>query len=111
MAQFVDDISIAANDADQLIKNLRAAFECISEAGLKLTMHLCRFGANQIDFLGSTITPESVKPQKERITNFLEKNKILEVQESLATLCWPPQLLQKLCSKIIRKTGTNLPTP
>ena len=73
MAQFVDDISIAANNADQLIKNLRAAFECISEAGLKLTMHTCRFGANQIDFLGRTITPESVKPQKERITNFLEK--------------------------------------
>ena len=40
-AQYVDDIGIAANDAEHLIKNLRAPFECIREAGLKLTMHKC----------------------------------------------------------------------
>ena len=74
-AQYVDDIGIAAKDAEHLIKNLRATFECIREAGLKLTMHKCHFGATEIDFLGRTITPESVKPQKESITNFLEKTK------------------------------------
>ena len=62
-AQYVDDIGIAANDANHLIANLRATFECIREAGLKLTMHKCHFGANEIDFLGRTIT------------NFLEKTK------------------------------------
>ena len=31
-AQYVEDISIIANDADQLIKQLRATFECIREA-------------------------------------------------------------------------------
>ena len=49
-AQYVNDIGIAANDADHLIKNLRASFECIREAGLKLTMHKCHFGATEIDF-------------------------------------------------------------
>ena len=73
-AQYVDDIGIAANDAEHLIKNLRATDECIREAGLKLTMHKCHFGATEIDFLGRTITSEGVKPQKESITNFLEKN-------------------------------------
>ena len=67
-AQYVDDIGIAANDAEHLIKNLRAIFEYIREAGLKLTMHKCHFGATEIDFLGRTITPEGVKPQKESIT-------------------------------------------
>ena len=57
-AQYVDDIGIAANDAEHLIKNLRATFECIREAGLKLTMHKCQFGETEIDFLGRTITPE-----------------------------------------------------
>ena len=33
-AQYVEDIGIAANDADHLITNLRATFECIREAGL-----------------------------------------------------------------------------
>ena len=36
-AQYVDDIGIAANSATQLINNLRATFECIRTAGLKLT--------------------------------------------------------------------------
>ena len=62
-AQFVDDIGITANDADRLIANLRATFKCIQEAGLKLTMHKCRFGASEIDLLGRIITPQGVKPR------------------------------------------------
>ena len=77
-AQNVDEIGIAANDAEHLIKNLRATFECIREAGLKLTKHKCHFGATETDFLGRTVTPEGVKPQKESITNFLEKTKFLK---------------------------------
>ena len=107
-AQYVDDIGIAANDADQLIKNLRETFECIREAGLKLTMHKCHFGTAEIDFLGRTI-PEGVKPQKEELPFSWEKNP--EVQEGSSTLPWFPQLLQELYSRIIRKTGTILPTP
>ena len=41
--QYVDDIGIAANDAEQLINKLRATFQCIQKAGLKLTMHKCHF--------------------------------------------------------------------
>ena len=72
-AQYVDDIGIAANDANHLIANLRATFKCIRKAGLKLTMHRCHFGAKEINFLGRTITPDGEKPQKEQITNFVEK--------------------------------------
>ena len=82
-AQYVDDIGIAANDADHLIKNLKATFECIRHAGLKLTMHKCHFGATEIDFLGRTITPEGVKPQKEQIINFLEKTKFPKSKKAL----------------------------
>ena len=62
-AQDVNDIGIAVNDADHLIANLRATFKCIQEAGLKLTMHKCHFGATEIDFLGRTITPQGVTPK------------------------------------------------
>ena len=82
-AQYVDDIGVAATDANQLIVNLRATFQCIREAGLKLSMHKCHFGATEIDFLGRTITPEGVKPQKERITNFLEKTKFPKSKKAL----------------------------
>ena len=74
---------VAANDADQLNKNLRATFECIREGGIKLTMHNCCFGATEIDFFGRTITPEGVKLQKERITKFLEKTTFPKCKKSL----------------------------
>ena len=82
-AQYVDDIGIAANDADHLIANLRATFKCIQKAGLKLTMHKCHFGAKEIDFLGRTITPQGVKPQKQNVQNFLEKTKFPKSKKTL----------------------------
>ena len=82
-AQYVDDIGIAANDVDHLIKNLKATFECIRHAGLKLTMHKCHFGATEIGFLGRTITPEGVKPQEERITDFLDQTKFPKSKKAL----------------------------
>ena len=63
-AQYVDDIGIAANDADHLIGNLRATFECMQEAGLYLAMHRCHIGATEIDFLRRMISPQGVKPQR-----------------------------------------------
>ena len=91
-AQYVDDIGVAAIDVNQLIANLRATFQCIREAGLKLSMHKCHFGATAIDFLGRTITPEGVKPQKKN-HYFLGKDEIPKVQEGPTTLSWFPQLL------------------
>ena len=37
-AQYVDDIGIAANNATDLTRNIRAVFKCIRQAGLKLTI-------------------------------------------------------------------------
>ena len=99
-AQYVDDIGIAVNDAEHLIKNLRATFECIREAGLKLTMHKCRFGATEIDFLGRTITPEGVKSQKESITNFLEKSK-KALQRYLGFLNYYKNYIPRLSKKLV----------
>ena len=82
-AQYVDDIGVAAIDAEHLITNLRATFDCIREAGLKVTMHKCHFGAKEINFLGRTITPAGVKPQKEQIVNFLEKTKFPKSKKAL----------------------------
>ena len=50
-AQYVDDIGIAANNATDLTRNIRAVFKCIRQAGLKLTIEKCRFGVRQVEFL------------------------------------------------------------
>ena len=82
-AQYVDDIGIAANDADDLITNLRAFFQYIREAGLKLTMHKCHYGAKDTEFLGRTIYPQGVKPQKQNLQYFPWKNQIPKSKQAL----------------------------
>ena len=49
-AQYVDDIGIAANNATDLTRNIRAVFKCICQAGLKLTIEKCHFGVRQLSF-------------------------------------------------------------
>ena len=105
--QYVDDIGIAANDADHLIANLRATFKCIQEAGLKLTMHKCHFGAKEIDFLGRTITPETITPKRHQTpetecAKLSGKNQIPEVEKGFAAVLGILELLQKLCPKTFR---------
>ena len=72
-AQYVDDIGIAANNATDLTRNIRAVFKCIRQAGLKLTIEKCHFGVRQVEFLGRTISPEGISPQARKIQNFLAK--------------------------------------
>ena len=62
-AQYVDDIGIAANNATDLTRNIRANFKCIRQAGLKLTIEKCHFGFRQVEFLERTISSEGVLPQ------------------------------------------------
>ena len=102
-AQCVDNIGIAANDADHRIANLRASFKCIPEAGFKLTMHKCRFGATEINFLGRTITPQGVRPQKKcsefsrKKNNFPKSKKTLQRYLGFLTDCrnYVPRLSER----------------
>ena len=73
-AQYLDDIGIAANDATDLTRNIRAVFKCICRAGLKLTIEKCHFGVRQVEFLGRTNSSEGVSPQSHKIQNFSNVN-------------------------------------
>ena len=72
-AQYVDDIGIAAHNATDLTRNIRAVFKCIRQAGLKLKIEKCHFGVRQVEFLGRTISPEGISPQARKIQHFLYK--------------------------------------
>ena len=82
-AQYVDDIGIAANNATDLTRNIRAVFQCIRNAGLKLTFEKCRFGVRQVEFLGRTISSEGVSPQAHKIQNFLNKLRFPKSKKAL----------------------------
>ena len=46
-------------------------------------MSKCRFGVQEVDFLGRTITTKRVAPQKQKIANFLEKFKFPRSKKAL----------------------------
>ena len=82
-AQYVHDIGIAANNATDLTRNIRAVFKCIRQAGLTLTIEKCHSGVRQVEFLGRTISPEGVSPQAKKIQNFLDKLRFLNSKKAL----------------------------
>ena len=61
-AQYVDGIGIAAISATQLIRTIRAVFDCIRKAGLKLTIEKTHFGVTEVEILGRFITPQGIAP-------------------------------------------------
>ena len=82
-AQYVDDIGIAANNAPELARNIKAVFTCIRKAGLKLSMEKCHFGVRQVNFLGRTISPEGIAPQTHKVKNFLSKLRFPKSKKAL----------------------------
>ena len=82
-AQYADDIGIAANDAKQFCANIRTVFDCIRNAGLKLTMSKCHFGVKQVDFLDRTISPAGVAPQADKLKDFLSKLRFPKSKKAL----------------------------
>ena len=82
-AQYVDDIGIAANNATDLTRNIRAVFKCIRQAGLKLTIAKCHFGFRQNEFIGRTISSEGVLPQSHKIQSFLNKLRFPKYKKAL----------------------------
>ena len=118
-AQYVDDIGIAANNAEQLINNLRATFQCVQQAGLKL--QCINAILEQPKFLGRTITPTGVKPQRPRVQNFLENTKFPKSKKALQRYLgflnyyrnYIPRLSEKLTPifKLLTKDEKVLVTP
>ena len=82
-AQYVDDIGIAANNATDHTRNIRAVFQCIRNAGVKLTVVKCHFGVRQVEFRGRTISSEGVSPQAHKIQNFLNKLRFPKSKKAL----------------------------
>ena len=82
-AQYVDDIGIAANNVTDLTQNFREVFQCIRNAGLKLTIEKCHFGVRQFEFLGRTISSVEVSPQAHKIQTFLNKLRFPKSKKAL----------------------------
>ena len=98
-AQYVDDIGIAANNATDLTRNIRAVFKCIRQTGLKLTNEKCHFEVRQVEFLERTVLPQGISPQARKIQNFLDKLGYPKSKKNTTAICAFRELLQKVFSR------------
>ena len=114
-AQNVDDIDIAANTTEQLIKNIRAVLKCIRKAGLKLTIKKCHFGVTRVEFLERTITPGGVAPQVQKVKYFLSKIRFpksrKQVQKYFGFVNYYRNYIPRLSEKLIGMYDFQEPTP
>ena len=95
-AQYVDDIGIAANTPEQLIKNLRTVFQCLRKAGLKISMAKCHFGVQDIKFAWTNDNNQRSSTTKAKDHQIPQKNQIPTIQQSTSKIYCIPELLSKL---------------
>ena len=80
-AQYLDDIGIATNTPQQLIKNLRAAFQCLKKLALHSAWPKRHFGVRVVDFLGRTTTTKGIAPQKKYRQNSQKKSNFYDLRK------------------------------
>lgn len=83
---YIDEILIASLCEQEHEKHLRAVFEWLAKAGLKLNVSKCEFSKSEIDFLGYRLSKQGIQPLPEKviaIVEFPKPKNILEIRRFL----------------------------
>ena len=65
---YVDDILVVKKGSfEGHLEQLDEIFKRCWKAGIKLNILKCRFGLNEIDYLGYIVTPDGIKPNPKKI--------------------------------------------
>ena len=64
---YVDDILIFSKDEKEHLEHLSVLFQRLNNFGLTINLKKCRFGKNEIRFLGHVITAKGILPATDRI--------------------------------------------
>ena len=65
---YVDDIVVKSRKADDLVADLRIAFDCLRAKGVKLNPEKCVFGVPQGMLLGFIVSQRGIKPNPEKVS-------------------------------------------
>ena len=64
---YLDNVLIASRDIKEHLEHVKKVLQKVSEAGLRLKPSKCVFAAEEIEYLGHTLTTEGVKPNSEKV--------------------------------------------
>ena len=65
---YVDDIVVKSRKADDLVADLRIAFDCLRAKGVKLNPEKCVFGVPRGMLLGFIISQRVIEPNPEKVS-------------------------------------------
>ena len=69
-AAYIDDIISGADTVDRHLSVLRAVFDCLRKAGVKIQLNKCKFLQSAVTYLGHRIDAEGIHPTDERLRAF-----------------------------------------
>jgi hypothetical protein len=64
---YVDDIVVKTRKADDLVNDLRIAFDCLWANGVKLNPEKCAFGMSHGMLLGYIVSQRGIEPNPEKV--------------------------------------------
>ncbi len=69
---YVDDVLIMSNSYDEHLSHLETVIERVEKANMTLNMRKCKWFREKVNYLGYTITRESVTPSREKVKAILQ---------------------------------------
>ena len=64
---YLDDVLIASRNIAEHLKHVKKVLVQLSEGGLRLKPSKCEFAANEIEYLGHTLTVQGVRPNSGKV--------------------------------------------
>ena len=83
---YLDDILVFSRDEEEHQAHLKWVFQKLRENSLHVKRAKCKFGVDQIEYLGHLVTAEGVKPDPAKIAtvaNWPPPTTVREVQQFL----------------------------
>ena len=64
---YIDDLLIHSRSHTQHLETLEETFKRLRKAGMKISLKKCFFGSKEVSYLGFRLTPEGIKPGKDKL--------------------------------------------
>ena len=77
---YVDDIVVKSRKADDLVADLRIAFDCLRAKGVKLNPEKCVFGVPRGMLLGLILSQRGIEPNPKKVLAITQMGPIRDLK-------------------------------